>query len=129
MKKWLVGLLFFGFAEIATLIIVGKAIGVFYTLLLIIMTSFIGVLIVKKRGTKSFQAVQKSIAQGQPPGVAMVETFLTFIGGVLLIMPGFITDILGLFFVFGVTRNLFKPIIFYWLRKKMKQGQVVILQK
>lgn len=129
MKKILVGLFVLVFAEIATLIIVGKAIGVLYTLLLIIVTSVVGVFIAKKRGTKSFQAIQNSVAQGQPPGVPMIETFMIFIGGTLLALPGFLTDIIGLLFVLGITRNLFKPLIFLWLRKKMKHGQVVILQK
>lgn len=129
MKKLLVGLFVLVFAEIATFIIVGKAIGVLYTLLLIVGTSVVGVLIAKKRGTKSFQAIQKSVAQGQPPGVALIETFMIFIGGILLALPGFLTDIIGLLFVLGITRNLFKPLIFLWLRKKMKRGQVVILQK
>ncbi|MEK4426594.1 FxsA family protein [Solibacillus sp. FSL K6-1523] len=129
MKKLLVGLFVLVFAEIATFIIVGKAIGVLYTLLLIIVTSVVGVLIAKKRGTKSFQAIQNSVAQGQPPGVPMIETFMIFIGGILLALPGFLTDIIGLLFVLGITRSLFKPLIFLWLRKKMKHGQVVILQK
>jgi UPF0716 protein FxsA len=129
MKKLLVGLLALVFAEIALFIIVGNAIGVFYTLLLIIFTSGAGIFIAKKRGSKSVQDIQKSLSQGQPPGVLMIETFMIFIGGVLLALPGFLTDIIGLFFVLGITRNLFKPVIFYYLRKKMKNGQVVILQK
>ena len=59
----------------------------------------------------------------------MIETFMMFVGGVLFVVPGFITDIIGLLLVTGITRNLFKPVIFYWLRKKMKNGQVVIVQK
>ena len=129
MKKFLFGLLALIFAEIAIFIVIGKAIGVFYTLLFIVLTSVLGILIAKKRGTKSVQAVQKSLQQGQPPGIAMIETFMVFIGGVLLVLPGFITDIIGLFFVLGITRNLFKPVIFYYLRKRMKSGQVVILQR
>lgn len=125
MKKILFGILALVFAEIALFIVVGKAIGVFYTLLLIVATSIIGVLIAKKRGTKSVQAIQNSLQQGQPPGVPMIETFMIFIGGVLLALPGFLTDIIGLLFVLGITRNLFKPVIFYFLRKKMKNGQVV----
>lgn len=129
MKKILFGLLALVFAEIAVFIVIGNAIGVFYTLLLIIFTSIAGLLIAKKRGTKSIQDIQKSIQQGQPPGVPVIETFMIFVGGILLALPGFITDILGLLFVSGFTRNLFKPVIFYLLRKKMKRGQVVILQK
>ncbi|MCM3720497.1 FxsA family protein [Solibacillus isronensis] len=129
MKKILFGLLALVFAEIAVFIVIGNAIGVFYTLLLIIFTSIAGLLIAKKRGTKSIQDIQKSMQQGQPPGVPVIETFMIFVGGILLAVPGFITDILGLLFVSGITRNLFKPVIFYFLRKKMKRGQVVILQK
>ena len=129
MKKFLFGLLALVFAEIAVFIVIGNAIGVFYTLLLITFTSIAGVLIAKKRGTKSIQDIQKSMKQGQPPAVPVIETFMIFIGGILLALPGFITDILGLLFVSGITRNLFKPVVFYFLRKKMKRGQVVILQK
>lgn len=129
MKKILFGLLALVFAEIAVFIVIGNAIGVFYTLLLIIFTSIAGLLIAKKRGTKSIQVIQKSMQQGQPPAVPVIETFMIFVGGILLALPGFITDILGLLFVSGITRNLFKPVIFYFLRKKMKRGQVVILQK
>ncbi|MFY0743642.1 FxsA family protein [Solibacillus silvestris] len=129
MKEILFGLLALVFAEIAVFIVIGNAIGVFYTLLLIIFTSIAGLLIAKKRGTKSIQDIQKSMQQGQPPAVPVIETFMIFVGGVLLAVPGFITDILGILFVSGITRNLFKPVIFYYLRKKMKRGQVVILQK
>ncbi|WP_339195378.1 FxsA family protein [Solibacillus sp. FSL R5-0449] len=129
MKKILFGLLALVFAEIAVFIVIGNAIGVFYTLLLITFTSIAGVLIAKKRGTKSIQDIQKSLQQGQPPAVPVIETFMIFIGGILLALPGFITDIFGLLFVSGITRNLFKPVVFYFLRKKMKRGQVVILQK
>ncbi|MER2038427.1 MAG: FxsA family protein [Solibacillus sp.] len=129
MKKLLIGLLALVFAEIALFIVVGNAIGVFYTLLLIVFTSVAGVLIAKKRGTKSVQDIQKSLAEGQPPGIPMIETFMIFIGGILLALPGFLTDLFGLLFVLGITRNLFKPLIFYFLRKKMKNGQVVILQR
>lgn len=129
MKKIFFGLLALVFAEIAVFIMVGKAIGVFYTLLLIVATSIIGVLIAKKRGTKSFQTIQKNIQQGQAPTVPMIETVMIFVGGVLLALPGFLTDIIGLLFMLGITRKLFKPMIFYFLRKKMRNGQVVILQR
>lgn len=129
MKKIFLSLLALGFAEIALFIIVGKAIGVFYTLAFIIATSVFGIFIAKKRGMKSYQDIQKSLQQGQPPGVAMIETFMIFVGGALLVLPGFITDIIGLFFILGITRNLFKPLIYYFLRKKMKNSQVVILQR
>lgn len=129
MKKLFIGFIVLLFAEIAAFILVGKAIGVFPTLLLIILTSVLGIMIAKKKGAKSFKTIQDSVAQGQPPGIAMIETFMVFLGGMLLVIPGFITDFIGLLLVTGITRNLFKPVIFFWLRKKMKQGQVIIVQR
>ena len=67
------------FAEIATLIVVGKAIGVFNTLALIVITSISGVYDCEKEWIEIVQEIQKSIAQGQPPGVPMIETFMIFV--------------------------------------------------
>lgn len=129
MQKILLTLVVYMFAEIATFILVGKGLGVFGTLLLIIATSVLGIFVIKNKGLKSFQSIKQSIAQGQPPGVAVIEAFMVFIGGVLLIVPGFITDIIGLLMLTSLTRNLFKPLIFYWLRKKMKNSQMIIVQR
>ena len=129
MKNFFLAFVAIVFAEIATFIVVGKWLGVFPTLLLILLTSVLGVYLVKKRGTKSLQKIQNSIAQGQAPGVALIEAFMMFVGAVLLIIPGFLSDIIGLMMFTSFTRNLFKPVIFMWLRRKMKNSQMIILQR
>ncbi len=129
MQKIILTIVMFMFAEIATFILVGKGIGIFGTLLLIVATSVLGIFVVKNKGLKSVQSIKKSISQGQPPGVAMIEAFMIFIGGVLLILPGFLTDIMGLLMLTSFTRNLFKPAIFLWIRKKLKNSQMIIVQR
>ena len=129
MKNFFLAFVAIVFAEIATFIVVGNWLGVFPTLLLILLTSVLGVYLVKKRGTKSLQTIQKSIAQGQAPGIALIEAFMMFVGAVLLIVPGFLSDIIGLMMFTSFTRNLFKPVIFMWLRRKMKNSQMIILQR
>ena len=129
MKNFFLAFVAIVFAEIATFIVVGKWLGVFPTLLLIVLTSVLGVYLVKKRGTKSLQSIQTSIAQGQAPGVAIIEAFMMFVGAVLLITPGFLSDVVGLMMFTSFTRNLFKPIIFMWLRRKMKNNQMIIVQR
>lgn len=129
MKNFFLAFVAIVFAEIATFIVIGKWLGVFPTLLLILLTSVLGVYLVKKRGTKSLQSIQTSIAQGQAPGVAIIEAFMMFVGAVLLITPGFLTDIIGLMMFTSFTRNLFKPVIFMWLRRKMKNNQMIIVQR
>ncbi|MDI7740468.1 FxsA family protein [Lysinibacillus fusiformis] len=115
--------------EIAIFIVIGKVLGVFATLLFIILTSVIGVIVAKKQGIQSVRNMQNSLSEGNPPGVAIIDTFLIFIGGVLLVTPGFVTDLVGFTLIIPFTRKLYKPAIFYWLRNKLKNGQAIIIRR
>ncbi|RUL56419.1 MULTISPECIES: FxsA family protein [Lysinibacillus] len=129
MKKLLFSVIATVLIEIAVFIVVGKNIGVFNTLLLILFTSVIGIWVAKKQGVQSVQNMRNSMAESNPPGPAMIDTFLIFVGGILLVLPGFLTDLLGFMLVIPFTRKLFKPAIYQWLRKKMNNGQVFIIHK
>ena len=129
MKKFMISLLAIVLIEIALFIIVGNVLGIFNTLLLIILTSIIGIIVAKKQGMNSIQNMQDSMHRGDPPGPVMVDTFMIFVGGILLVLPGFLTDFIGLTFVFSFTRTLYKPLIYKWLRKKMENGRVIIFNK
>lgn len=129
MKKIMISLLAIVLIEIALFIVVGNVLGVFNTLLLIILTSILGIIVAKKQGMNSIQSMQESMRRGDPPGPVMVDTFMIFVGGILLALPGFLTDLIGITFVFSFTRTLYKPLIYKWLRKKMENGRVIILNK
>ncbi|MGE7666095.1 FxsA family protein [Ureibacillus composti] len=129
MRKIIVSLVAVILAEIATFIIVGNWLGVINTLLLILLTSIVGIYVAKKQGVQSFQNMNQSMANGNPPGVAMIDTFLIFIGGVLLLFPGFLTDLLGFSLLFPITRKWYKPAIYNWIRNRMKNDQVIIINK
>ncbi|MFJ6208068.1 FxsA family protein [Lysinibacillus sp. NPDC092081] len=129
MRKVFLGFIVYALAELALLIVIGQNIGVLNTLLLIVATSIIGIYIVKNKGMNSVQKVKNTIARGEAPGPALVDTVLNFSGGVLLALPGFITDLVGLLLLMPFSRKMFQPIFYYWMRKKMKQGQFIIVQK
>ncbi|MEK4091062.1 FxsA family protein [Viridibacillus sp. FSL R5-0477] len=129
LRKILLFLLLIPIIEIAVVLISGKLIGAMYTLVLIIVTGILGIYLAKTQGVKAFKDIQQAIQNGQPPGNAMINGLLIFIGGMFLVLPGFVSDIIGLLLVFRPTRNLFKPLLYYWLRKKMKNGQVILIQK
>lgn len=115
--------------EIAVVLLSGKLIGAFPTLLLIIATGILGIYLVKRKGLNAFQELKIAIERGQAPGDAIIDGVLTFFGSIILILPGFISDIIGILLVIPITRNLFKPAIYYWLRKKLKKGQIILVQK
>lgn len=129
MKKIMISGVVLVFLEIALFILIGQAIGVFNTLLLIILSSILGIYVAKKKGVKSFQDVKNSLQSGAPPGVAMIDTMMIFLGGILLVTPGFLTDLIGLLMLFSLTRKLFKPAIYMWIKRKMKNGKFVVIQR
>lgn len=129
MKKLFIFSIAFVLLEIAIFIIIGNWAGVLNTLLLILLASILGVAIAKKQGLKSVQNIQESIHRGEPPGHAMIDAFLVFLGGILFLLPGFITDIIAFTMVLPWTRNFYKPIILEWIRRKMKNSQMIIIQR
>lgn len=112
MRKVFLGFIVYALAELALLIVIGQNIGVFNTLLLIVATSIIGIYVVKNKGMNSVQNVKNTIARGEAPGPALIDTVLTFSGGVLLALPGFLTDLIGLLLLMPFSRKMFQPIFF-----------------
>lgn len=129
MRKFFLISIAFVLMEIAMFIIVGNWLGVISTLLLILLASVLGVAITKKQGLKSLQNIQDSINRGEPPGYAMVDAFLVFLAGVLFLLPGFISDLIAFTMVLPWTRQLYKPIIVEWIRKRMENNQVIIIRR
>ena len=115
--------------ELAVFIVVGKIIGVIPTLLFVVGSAVVGFYLTKKTGLQSAKAIQSSIQIGEAPGVALINGFLSLLGSILFIIPGFITTLVGALMLVPLTKKLFKPAIFFWLRKKMKNSQVIIYQK
>lgn len=129
MRKIFLGFIVYALAELALLIVIGQNIGVLSTLLLIIATSVLGVYVMKNKGMNSIQNVKNTLARGEAPGSALVDTLLTFSGGLLLALPGFMTDLIGLLLLLPFSRKMFQPVVYYWMRKKMKKGQFIIVQR
>ena len=91
--------------EIAVLIHVGDIIGGWNTVLLVILSAMIGAYLVKREGVATLAQAQVKIAQGQVPAEEIGAGLLLLIAGVLLVTPGFITDILGLLLTLPTTRR------------------------
>lgn len=92
--------------EIAGFIIVGKALGLWLTLGLILLTSFIGLLILRSGGLGMVRDLQNASKTGAEPAAAMISGGLRVVAGILLFLPGFITDILGLLLLIPAFRAL-----------------------
>lgn len=127
--KWIIGLFVVVPAiELYILLLAGKSIGAFNTLLLIIATGVIGGFVAKRQGMKAFREVSDSVKNYQAPGESAINGISIFLGAILVVLPRFISDILGFLLLFSPTRKLFKPLFYRWIRKKMKKNQIIVMK-
>ncbi len=93
--------------EIYVLVSVGEAIGGLSTILLVVITALIGSTLLKQQGWSTMAKAQNAMANGQTPAFEMLEGVVILISGVLLLTPGFITDIVGLLGLVPLSRVYF----------------------
>ncbi|MCC7046670.1 MAG: FxsA family protein [Alphaproteobacteria bacterium] len=84
------------FAEIATFIAVGKAIGVLATLALLALSLVGGLMLVRVLGLDALRRAEASLARGESPAGAVFDAACVALAGVLLALPGFLSDIVAL---------------------------------
>ncbi len=81
--------------EISLFVIAGDVFGAGPTLLMIVITAFVGVHFLKQQGSKTFLRFQDKMAKQALPAQELIEGMILLISGVLLVTPGFFTDIIG----------------------------------
>ncbi|MDP5032605.1 MAG: FxsA family protein [Paraglaciecola sp.] len=92
--------------EITLLIHVGEIIGGWNTVAIVIITAFLGAHLVRQQGLHTLMTAQQKMQGGTLPGQEMAEGLLLVIAGVMLVTPGFITDIFGIVLCLPLTRPL-----------------------
>lgn len=102
--------------EIYVLIKVGSLIGAIPTIALIVFSAVLGTLLVRHQGFQTLTRVRASLARGEVPAAAMLEGVALMIGGFLLLLPGFITDIIGLLLLVPPVR---RALVTLFLRRSL----------
>jgi UPF0716 protein FxsA len=98
-------------AEIYVIIQVGEAIGVWWTLALLIADSIVGAALVRWQGRAAWRRFTEALSSGRPPAREVLDGGLIIFGGALQIAPGFITDVLGMLLLLPPTRAVFRKLI------------------
>lgn len=83
-------------AEIAAFILVGEALGVLPTVALVFALSIAGVILTRRQGLGALLRIRAELDAGRMPGEAMGHAAMIVLAGTLLIIPGFVTDAVGL---------------------------------
>jgi UPF0716 protein FxsA len=92
--------------EVFVFIEVGLAIGWLAAVVLLLATSMLGVRLVPIQGRAAVERVTLALSERRPPGRAAIEGLLGFLGGVLLVLPGFLTDAVGALLLLAPSRKL-----------------------
>lgn len=82
-------------AELFVAIKVADAIGVLLTIVLLLASWPVGSWLLRSAGRHAWQRLSAAAAAGRPPGRPVIDGALGLVGGVLFLVPGFITDVLG----------------------------------
>ena len=104
--------------EVILFITVGKYIGLWNTILIIIVTGIIGAILVKSQGITIFNKALEEIKSNKMPLLSIFEGIAILIAGAFLLTPGFLTDTLGCVLLIPKTRNIIIKYITSYLEKK-----------
>lgn len=101
--------------EIYLLIKLGQNFGAITSILIVIFTGILGAYLAKMEGLRTLFRLQETLREGGMPGEELLDALLIALAGLVLITPGFITDLVGFLLLVPFTRMLVKS----WLKEKM----------
>lgn len=121
---WVAALLFFGIPlmELYVLIQVGQVIGVWWTILLLVADSLLGGWLIRREGGRAFRALGEALGSGRMPAKELADGILILAGGILMLSPGFVLDVVGLFLILPFTRPLARGVLSRLVATKLLAG-------
>ena len=112
--------------EIYLFIKIGSQIGALTTILLIFTTAVIGVYYAKYEGLNTLKSGFAQLSKNEPPAYEMISGAAIAFAALLLIIPGFATDIVGFLIIFPITRKFFlKKLSKKFTSKKSKKNNFI----
>ena len=120
MNTALLAIILIPILEIYLFIKIGSQIGAFNTILLIFITAIIGFYYAKYEGLNTIRSAFTQIVKNEVPAYEIISGAAIAFAAILLIVPGFATDILGFLLIFPITRKL----LFGNLSEKLKDNQI-----
>lgn len=111
--------------EVYVLLQVGHRIGVLPTVVVLVLEAILGAWLTRREGARAWRALEGAFRGGRLPTGELADAALVLVGGVLLILPGFVTDVLGLFFLIPFTRPLARQVVAFFVARRLHRAGVV----
>jgi UPF0716 protein FxsA len=109
-----------------TLVIVGRALGFWPTVAIVILSGVIGAQLARRQGLSVWRSLQADLAAGRMPAQGLMDCVLILIAGGMMIAPGFLTDVAALLLLLPPVRSPIKRWARCRLEKMLQQGMLRI---
>jgi UPF0716 protein FxsA len=114
--------------EVWLLIKVGQQLGLLPTILILIAEAIIGALLMRHEGSRAWKALNDAFSKGKVPTGELADAALILVGGVLLMLPGFLTDVIGFLFLLRWTRPVARKIIAFFVARRINRLGIPVMQ-
>lgn len=111
-------------ADLTLLVWAGGQIGFWPTVAIVVLTAAAGSWLAKREGSAAWRRVQSKLGSGGVPGPELIDGLIILIAGVLLLTPGFLTDLTGFLGLLPPTRALIRRVISAKLQTAVQEGRV-----
>ena len=112
------------FAEVVVIVEAVHAIGTLPTIALLLLVPFFGVRVVKREGLGALRRLQQAVANRELPGPPLLDAAIILVAGICLMVPGFITDAIGLLLLVPPVRRFFRAAL-RWLLFRRVAGTTI----
>ena len=113
-------LLIWGWAEMSAFIYIGSEIGGLLTLLGVFVTAIFGIALLKRQGLSVLSRIQADLAKGRAPVTSIADSISMVVGGALMLIPGYVTDAIGLLLFLPGIRTFAGVYLQQWMARSKR---------
>ena len=114
----IIGFCLWVWAELAALVAIGSELGVLLTIAGIFVTAMVGIWLLRNQGRAIMSSLQAQLARGEAPVASLAAGTSIMAGAVLMLIPGYLTDAIGLVMFLPVIRTLIGASLLKWLTSR-----------
>lgn len=114
--------------EIYLLIRLGSYLGAEATIALVLLSALVGATLARRQGLSVMLRIRENMARGVAPAEELVDALLILVAGVLLLTPGFVTDLTGMALLVPPLRNRIKALLRRKFEDWVRSGNVTIVR-
>jgi UPF0716 protein FxsA len=107
-------------AEILILVKIGQATALWVPFAIVIVTGIAGTALARWQGVKVLGRIREEMQAGRMPADSLIDGFLVLVAGALFVLPGVLTDIVGILLLIPQTRLVMKRALQAWIRRSVE---------